>query len=540
MKDIGSKIIDQLSTDVYTGPGAIVRELVKNAYDAYLALDPDELEESRAERQVVISAERDKKRIGRILIADRGIGQVLEDLKANVQISVSKKEAEIENATGFRGLGSWATLGAGSKITITSTKVNVPQEFRLTIDVRKVYKILGHKTTLDDILNESTCITFGQRPCARKDHHTTVEIECDGPPSSIGGHELNRLYDYTDPTDDFEMLKALLIRHCPLPFLGDGEIHERINELYPKVGYTPTPIIFGSTPLVRRLPQNLTTFYTEHLYIGSEVVAIAWVVEDPNKTGEISTIDDEHMLVCPSIQLVKRNVPIGDKGIFGDNVRANILNWYIGEVHVIGKDVQPDAGGQNLRAGTARDAFIEKLKEFYKRLEKKAEDKSERLSLIRAMQQGIEASKAIKKNTILPEGKKQLELAKIAKAVDAIEKTASKRGKASTVAEQRTREAAADPRVVSKRAEARETLKNEGYLHLYSEKKEASKSTKRSSEKNGDRVSTKAGQTKPAQAFDPAEFQARVGRIVPQLKDIGLSQKQIEEVMKIIGDLFMS
>ena len=36
LKDVGSEIIDQLSTDVYTGPGAIIRELVKNAYDSYL------------------------------------------------------------------------------------------------------------------------------------------------------------------------------------------------------------------------------------------------------------------------------------------------------------------------------------------------------------------------------------------------------------------------------------------------------------------------------------------------------------------------
>ena len=111
LKDIGSKIIDQLSTDVYTGAGSILRELVKNAYDAYLGLDPEDFESGEFSRVIVISREREANGTGRLFIADQGIGQCFESLKANVQISISRKPDELENATGFRGLGSWASLG---------------------------------------------------------------------------------------------------------------------------------------------------------------------------------------------------------------------------------------------------------------------------------------------------------------------------------------------------------------------------------------------------------------------------------------------
>src|SRR6516165_8089014 len=84
LKDIGSKIIDQLSTDVYTGAGSILRELVKNAYDAYLALDKEDPDSEDTTREIVISRERESNGTGHLFIADQAIGQSHDDLKANV------------------------------------------------------------------------------------------------------------------------------------------------------------------------------------------------------------------------------------------------------------------------------------------------------------------------------------------------------------------------------------------------------------------------------------------------------------------------
>ena len=122
LRDVGSEVIDQLSTDVYTQPESVLREVIKNAYDAYLSIDADILVDAQVERQIVVNRERDAKNVGRLFITDFGIGQTWEELKANLQISISRKPEEVDYATGFRGLGSWALLGAGSRIVVTSRK----------------------------------------------------------------------------------------------------------------------------------------------------------------------------------------------------------------------------------------------------------------------------------------------------------------------------------------------------------------------------------------------------------------------------------
>ncbi len=358
LKDVGSEIIDQLSTDVYSGPASIMRELIKNAYDATIALGQDVYDDEGLERQIVVSRERDAKGLGRLLINDNGIGQDLNDLKANVQISISRKQQELENATGFRGLGSWAILGGGSKVVITTSKMGVSKEFKLTINVKSIYRILGSKTTLDDILNNPKCISFSVAPRPKADHFTTVDVICDGPASQVNGHELNRLYGYTDPAD--AELRTLLIRSCAIPYADDGHLYKEIRKIYEKTGYIPTPVLLDGKPLQRRLPTGVSEFTRHPITIGEQMVAIAWVVENPADTGELTkTIDEgDHNLGGPGLQLVKLNVPIGSKNICGDNVRATILNWYLGEVHLLAPDVLPNASGEGLCAGTAGDSFV--------------------------------------------------------------------------------------------------------------------------------------------------------------------------------------
>jgi Histidine kinase-, DNA gyrase B-, and HSP90-like ATPase len=295
LKDVGSEIIDQLSADVYTGPASIMRELVKNAYDAFIPLDADVFEDSDSERQIVVSRERDGKN-GRLLISDNGLGQDLTDLKANVQISISRKQQELENATGFRGLGSWAILGGGSDVVIATSKYGQTNEYKLTIDVREVYRILSPSTTLDDILNNKECISFSVSPREKTDHFTTVEIICDGPPSMVNGHELNRLYPFTDPKES--ELKNLLIRSCPLPYAEDAKHFTEISAIYDDVGYVPTPVLLDGTRLERRLPTVAGELERRELNVGKSKLAIAWFVEDPNNTGELTRYirDHEHLL----------------------------------------------------------------------------------------------------------------------------------------------------------------------------------------------------------------------------------------------------
>lgn len=384
LKDVGSQIIDQLSSDIYSGVGAILRELVKNAYDSYLSISSDELDDEGCTREIIISRDRDEDGIGRILISDHGIGQTMQELKSFLQISISNKQVDLDKATGFRGLGSWAVLGAGSKITITSKKKESSTQARLTINVRRIYEIMSPSTTLDDVLNNTECISFYERETEEHElHGTTIEIECDSEPTKINGHEINRLYKFTDPQEP--ELKKIVTQTCPIPFSSEGGAHSKIYEIYNETGYIPTQIILGDDTLERRLPSQLTEINVFDITLADgQPAAKAWIAEDPKKSGTIENYfkEDVDLMNGSSIQLAKLNVPIGEKGLFSDKGRDFLLNWYVGEVHILLGDVLPDASGQGLRAGTAREVFVETLKRFYAQLKERAEQKSKKIKVI--------------------------------------------------------------------------------------------------------------------------------------------------------------
>jgi hypothetical protein len=528
LRDIGSEIVDQLSSDIYSGPGSIIRELVKNAYDSYLGIDQDELNDEGIEREVVISRERNSKRVSRLIVADRGVGLTLNELRAFVQISLCTKREELENATGFRGLGSWAVLGGGSKIVVTSYKKGQQSEAQLIIDVRKIYKKMGPAATLDDILNDPACISFLERPAGGAVHGTAVEVICDGPPTLIKGHELNRLYEYTDPKE--EKLRQLIVQTCPIPFSSEGGAYKKIREIYGRSGYVPTHISLDGDRLERGLPKDLPEPDIHDIMIGNKVAARAWVTTSQKYTGEVRGIEDKHLLGGSSLQLMKLNVPIGPKAIYSDGiVRATILNWYVGEVHILLRDVQPDASGQDLRAGTLRETFKETLQNFYRKLQEQAEQKSEVISMARKLRQGIEEAEAVKDHSITPSEKAQKE-ARIATAIRIIESTSGKR-KAKNTREEREREAARNPQVQSARQEARKVLMQEGWFDKFGTK-QAKPNKKKKASKN------KGGKKDPSShLITVSDLQSRLGRAMPRFAAIGLDPDQIQQVLDVINDL---
>jgi hypothetical protein len=170
LSDVGSQVIEQLSTDVYMmGPGSILREAIKNACGTYLALESEELEEEKLERAVVISRQRHGNGTGHLFIEDNGIGQSFKDLRRSVRIRISRKPQDLEDATGFRGLYPWAILCAGPKIVIESTTKAVAGRSRLEMNVRRIYERMGIDAPLDDILNDPDCISFSTEECDKDD-----------------------------------------------------------------------------------------------------------------------------------------------------------------------------------------------------------------------------------------------------------------------------------------------------------------------------------------------------------------------------------
>src|SRR5687768_15475647 len=90
-EQIGSELLERFSADIYS-PKAIVRELVKNAYDSYYQLDKEfadkdiDVTVSDADRTVNVSVVGDN-----LVIADKGLGLDYDDFKLLISIALTEK-----------------------------------------------------------------------------------------------------------------------------------------------------------------------------------------------------------------------------------------------------------------------------------------------------------------------------------------------------------------------------------------------------------------------------------------------------------------
>ncbi len=233
------------------------------------------------------------------------------------------------------------------------------------------------------------------------------------------------------------------------------------------------------------------------------------------------------------LQLKKLNVPIGPKNIYSNGVvRATLPNWYVGEIHILADDIRPDASGQDLRAGTARETFIAALQGFYKQLEQQGERKSDTIGTERKFRHAIGAAERLQRGGLSPADRIQAE-GQIATAVQLIEE-ASKRTKPETKLEERQRAAAKDPKVEPIRKQARKILKEAKLLDKYSSSKKRAVTEKRKV------ASTVSKDKQKVQVISFNEIQARLGRAVPRLTQIGLTSDEIEQILEIIRDLLLS
>ena len=236
------------------------------------------------------------------------------------------------------------------------------------------------------------------------------------------------------------------------------------------------------------------------------------------------------MLGSPGIQVMRLNVPIGPKNLFGDNIRATTPAWYFGEVHVVLPDVLPDAGGEGLRAGTARAVFIDILRKFYTRLEDAAEEKSERISLGKHLEKGIKAAELLSAGKPISNIEKAHAQTAVAKAVELIQETSTP-GRGATLTAQRRKQVLKDADLKKVRSDARKVLKDKGYLAHYAKPKPKRKGLK-SSMPSGAKGKVPAA----TQSLSMPDLQARLGEALPRFEALGLSNDQIDGVLEIIID----
>ena len=251
--DNASTLIEHIRSDNGRETGAILQELMRNAHDAYLALEPRWLDEEKLERAVVISRQRNGNSTGQLFVEDNGIGQSLKHLLRKLQTSVVRDLERCKAGSRSGKLCSWTILSAGSKVMIESTTKGTTDRFQVKINVRRICEKMDPASSVDDILCDSECISVSREgeDFDKRSHGTTVVIECDGKTEIVRGYKLNCFYDLTDPDD--ETLPQLLAEGCTIPYSTEDSVAKKIRDVYLRGHYIPTAVYLDGGSLDLRL-----------------------------------------------------------------------------------------------------------------------------------------------------------------------------------------------------------------------------------------------------------------------------------------------
>ncbi len=136
---IGSEILERFSKDIYR-PKAIVRELVKNAYDSYFQLEKHLAGVGRsltADPVVRVNVAD-----GNIVVSGEGLGLDRAAIELLISIALTDKR-DIPGVTGFRGIGFWSAYTGGDTIVVETTRIGVNRQFRLTLNTKRMRQLQG-------------------------------------------------------------------------------------------------------------------------------------------------------------------------------------------------------------------------------------------------------------------------------------------------------------------------------------------------------------------------------------------------------------
>jgi AraC family transcriptional regulator of adaptative response / DNA-3-methyladenine glycosylase II len=246
--DNRSMLIEHVPSD-NRNTRAILKELVRNAHDAYLLLEPRRLEEEKLERAVVISRQRNGDNKGQLFIEDNGLGQSLKHLLRELQTSIRCDLERLKTRSGSAKLCSWPILSAGSKVMIESSTKGIAGELHVAINVRRIYDKMDAAISVDHIVSDSECISVSRVDFDKRQHGTTVVIECDGKTEIVNGYLLNCFYDLTDTED--ETLSQFLAEGCPTPYSMEDRVRKKIRTVYGRASDIPTAIYLDGRSIAK-------------------------------------------------------------------------------------------------------------------------------------------------------------------------------------------------------------------------------------------------------------------------------------------------
>lgn len=349
IKDVGAPLLDSIATSLYSKL-EVFREYAQNAIDSYA--DFQRLTGRQPQNAVQVWVDADN---AALHVMDYGVGMDEADINTSKSIAVSPKLARANDFVGFRGLGIWSGLSVCRELVLTTTKVNVPFMYRLTIDCKDIVEHIEDPIPIDDLLQGRFHIR--EAPADLNDHFTQVKL------IDIDRRRFGELLDV-----------GKIIRyaedHLPVPFQPEWGYADKVQDALRGVPWTTNyELTVNEDPVYRRFPTTNDIKEPErHVIVdsGGKEIAVAWLCET-NRRGSKKAIEVGSEGPVRNFAVRVKDFTVGRRGLYAEQGVADPgnLDWYVGEIYITDTDIRPDTTRTKFQPSARHDVVIAALRRFY-------------------------------------------------------------------------------------------------------------------------------------------------------------------------------
>lgn len=357
---IGKNAIENLTRGMYEDSKIIYREYIQNAADQI----DYALKHKLFDEDLFIDIKIDKNRRN-VTIKDNATGVSRKMIESTLAYVADSDKIKGE-AKGFRGIGRLGGLAYCKKLRFITTAKGENQRTIMTWDANILSKMLDDKTVRDSagtILQK--IITYNYEECPADDHYFIVEM------LDISNENVDLL--------DTEKVKEYIALNAPVPYDSKFYYKQKIYDYLREKGFSKNEykifvdgediLKLYTTTLFEKNPAGQRRKYDEVYDIK--------IQEFCNDNGEllawmwygISRFEKQipHPLnQTAGIRLRQSNIQIGNERtlvpLFKE-ARGNL--YFIGEVHVVHKDLTPNARRDYFNESKVRNEFEAQLRYFF-------------------------------------------------------------------------------------------------------------------------------------------------------------------------------
>jgi hypothetical protein len=346
--DIGAPLLANLAKGIYS-PEAVLREYVQNAADAYIDLEEQRKKKLPAtEKQIDIYLQDNNT----LAIQDSGVGMGLNEIKHYKRIALSPKLGR--DRAGFRGIGIWAGFSACDVLQVETSKHGDPHKYRLTLKFSEMRQLVEQNIDVKQLLDDRYTIEEDSAPAG--DHYTQIRL--------VNLHD--EFADLLAPEELQRIVSQIFPCRIDPSFKYAAVINEQLRALD---GFQEFIINVKDVEVTKRFPALLTEPLFKTLSLSESEYAFVWYCTS-------QTVRSFKATEPSNFRLRVRNIGVGGPGIYSQEdglqwgVRSTVsspelLDWYVGEIHILKSDVKPNTPRSELELDAESRRAIDLIREFY-------------------------------------------------------------------------------------------------------------------------------------------------------------------------------